>query len=220
MQSFNPLAVLTDYVTKAVLDEKISPAYDCPTYRLSEVFHAKKGVVPAELSTTFNENAKPYINIKAFEQGIIEHYVESEDGVAVSAKDLLIVWDGARCGLVGQGKDGILGSTLKKLTLKEEFSSVPLTYMRHFIQSHYRVLNTNSRGSVIQHVDPSIFWKLQIPIPAQDDERFRRICTLVKAMDQVELQLKQQVALVKDMKHSFLHEAFRPRKEPHFEHHL
>jgi hypothetical protein len=45
------------------------------------------------LTPTFNENAKPYINIKAFEQGIIEQYVISDDGVPVSDNDLVIVWD-------------------------------------------------------------------------------------------------------------------------------
>lgn len=216
----NPLTVLTQYLSTLDINEKIRPPADCPTYRLAEVFDSKKGNVPAELTRSFNQSSKPYISIKAFEHGIIEHYVESGDGIPVSSKDLVIVWDGARCGLVGLGKDGILGSTLRKLTPKAEFSEVPLSYLLYFIRSRYKELNAYSRGSVIQHVDPDRFWKLQIPIPAQDDERFQRICALVQAMDQIELQLKQQAALVKDMKHSFLHEAFRPRKEPHFEHHL
>lgn len=211
MNSLDPLTALTKYFAKADIEERIRPPPDCPRYRLSEVLSIRKGRVPGQLTPTFNENAKPYVNIKAFEQGIIEQYVVSGDGVPASDKDLVMVWDGARCGLVGQGRNGILGSTLKKLSPKQEFSHVPLSYVRYFLQCHYHQLNTYSRGSVIQHVDPTLFRKLEIPIPAKDDERFQRICTLLQAMDDIERQTARQLHLVRDLKRSFLKEAFTPK---------
>lgn len=211
MNPHDPLTALTKSLAKVNIEDKIRPPPNCPRHRLSEVLSARKGRVPEQLTPTFNESTKPYINIKAFERGIIEQYVVSGDGVPVSDNDLVIVWDGARCGLVGQGRNGILASTLKKLSLKREFSHVPLSYIRHFLQSQYHLLNTYSRGSVIQHVDPDRFWKLKIPIPAQDDERFQRICTLLQATDEIERHTARQLQLVRDLKRSFLQEAFTPK---------
>ena len=126
----------------------------------------------------------------------------------VNKEDLVIVWDGARCGLVGQGQNGILGSTLKKLSLRKSFAHIPLSYMKFFLQSQYRYINSYSRGSVIQHVDPDLFWKLEIPIPEKDDERFQRITTLLQAMDGIEEQTEKQLNLVRNMRDSLLHLAF------------
>lgn len=215
MKPLDALTALSQYFVKANIEDKIRPPPDCPRYRLSEVLSARKGRVPEQLTPTFNENAEPYINIKAFEHGIIEQYVVSNDGIPVSDNDLVIVWDGARCGLVGQGRNGILGSTLKKLSLKQEFSHVPLSYVRYFLQSHFHQLNTYSRVSVIQHVDPALFRKLEIPIPAEDDERFQRICTLLQAIDGIERHTARQLHLVRDLKRSFLARSFQSGNGDH-----
>ena len=159
------LANLIELLSKKDFEEKIRPPPNCQNYRLSEIFTFQKGRVPHTLSTIFNEGNLPYINIKAFEQEVVEYYVNPGDGVSVNGDDLVIVWDGARCGLVGQGQNGILGSTLKKLSLRKPFAHVPLSYMKFFLQSQYRYINCHSRGSVIQHVDPDLFWKLEVPIP-------------------------------------------------------
>lgn len=213
MKSDNALQILTRYFAFLNIDEDIRPPPDCLSYRLSEVLTAKKGQVPAELTYTFNKQAKPYINIKAFKRGIIEQYVISEDGVPVTENDLVIVWDGARCGLVGQGKTGILGSTLKKLSLKPAFNHVPLSYVQFFLQKNFQYLNTYSRGSVIQHLDPAIFWKLEIPVPPRNDGRFQRIDQLIAMLDAIEEQTDRQLQLVQRLKKSFLHEAFTPKKD-------
>lgn len=204
------LSALTEYFMKHNVVETIRPPPDCPRYRLKDVLEAKKGRVPRVLTSTFNSMAKPYITIKAFERGIVDWYVESDDGVSVTDNDLVIVWDGARSGLVGKGRDGILGSTLKKLTPKEEFSHVPPSYVRYFLQMHNSHINRNTRGSVIQHVDPDLFWSLKIPIPEQDTIHFRKISTLVQALDDIEDHTLKQLQLVRKMKQSVLAQSFRP----------
>lgn len=203
------LRTLGEYLTQHNVVEALKLPSECPRYKLSDLLTAVKGKVPGELTWHFTDQVQPYITIKAFERGIIDQYVASGDGVPVSENDLIIVWDGARCGLIGQGKNGILGSTLKKLSLKEQFNHVPLSYVRYFLQSQYRVLNGYSRGSVIQHVDPSLFWSLKLPIPDQNDKRFKRMCTLFNALDEVEKHTQRQLKLVRQMRDSLLHHAFR-----------
>ena len=204
----NLLSDLIEFLSQKDLETKIRPPPNCSSFRLAEIFTSKKGIVPQNLSPIFNEGSLPYINIKAFEQGVIEYYTKPRDGITVNKENLVIVWDGARCGLVGQGQDGILGSTLKKLSLQKSFAHVPLSYMKFFLQSQYRYINSHSRGSVIQHVDPDLFWKLEVPIPEKGDERFQWIITLLQAMDGIEKQTENQLSLVRNMRDSLLHLAF------------
>lgn len=74
-----------------------------------------------------------WITIKAFEHGIIDRYAKCDNSILVDKSDLIIVWDGARAGLTGKGCNGILGSTLKKLTRKPEFEKhLYLICIMHF----------------------------------------------------------------------------------------
>lgn len=199
---------LLDHIAKEDLERSIRPAPDCPKYKLKEVFTAKKGRVPKKLSSVFNQNSKPYINIKAFERNIIDQYVDSNDGVGVGEDDLVIVWDGARSGLVGRGQNGILGSTLKKLTLKPAFSKAILPYCYFFLQQQYPYINRMGRGSVIKHVNPTTFWELEIPIPDEGSERFKKITEIVGAIEMVEAHTEQNLRLVRDVKRAVLGTAF------------
>ncbi|WP_367389063.1 restriction endonuclease subunit S [Lewinella sp. LCG006] len=206
------LTTLTQYFLKANVEQEIRPPPNCPRYPLKEIVNTRKGRVPASLTSTFNTYVKPYVNIKAFERGIIEQYVESDDGVPVNNENLVMVLDGARCGLVGRGIDGISGSTLKKISLKEKFSYIPMSYLQYFLQSNYRLLNRRSRGSVIQHVDPYLFGQLEIPIPDKGDQRFERTTQLLRTIDAIEAQTSQRLQIIHKLKHSFLYQAFAPEK--------
>ena len=132
-------------------------------------------------------------------------------GVGVSEDDLVIVWDGARSGLVGKGQNGILGSTLKKLTLKSTFSKAILPYCYFFLQQQYSYVNRMGRGSVINNVNPIIFWELEIPIPDEGSERFKKITEIVGAIEMVEAHTEQNLRLVRDKKRAVLGTAFSPK---------
>jgi len=199
---------LLDYLSNNDISSQLRPPPNCLKYRLKDIFTARKGRVPEKLSTEFNNQSKPYINIKAFERGIYDYYVQSNDGVPVNEDELVVVWDGARSGLVGKGQNGILGSTLKKLTLKPEFSKSLLTYFYFFLQQQYPYINRMGRGSVIKHVDPTTFWNLEIPIPNEDSERFEKITKIVGAIEMVEEHTQRNLKLVRDLKSSFLYSTF------------
>lgn len=202
------LKPLLDYLSKNDIPSKLRPPPNCPKHRLKDIFTAQKGRVPETLCSEFNDQAKPYINIKAFERGIYDYYVQSDDGVPVHDDELVIVWDGARSGLVGKGQDGILGSTLKKLTLKPAFSKSLLPYFYFFLQQQYPYINRMGRGSVIKHVDPTTFWNLEIPIPDKDSERFEKITKIVGAIEMVEEHTQRNLKLVQNMKQAVLHTSF------------
>ena len=82
---------------------------------LGKVVVYGKGKKPKRLSTEINNGMVPYINIKAFERGIIDEYADEASSKLIEEKDILVVWDGARFGLTGIGMKGAAGSTLMVL---------------------------------------------------------------------------------------------------------
>ena len=75
--------------------------------KLGEVCTYTKGKMPPLLSDSKTKDCSiPYINIKAFEKGIISEYTNGVKCNICNDDDLLMVWDGARCGLIGKAKKG------------------------------------------------------------------------------------------------------------------
>jgi type I restriction enzyme S subunit len=75
-----------------------------------------KGRKPKYLGPLDSDHTLPYVNIRAFEHGDVAEYCsEREKIVPCNGDDTLIVWDGARAGLVGGGLLGAVGSTLARL---------------------------------------------------------------------------------------------------------
>jgi len=134
------------------------PTY--PTYKLSEIARSTKGKKPKSVSKEKTDGFEiPYVDIKAFEKGIIDNYTDGENCTFCKPDDVLIVWDGARCGFVGRGVEGAIGSTLVKIS-SEKYTN---DFLFYFLQSKYKVLNSNPRGVGIPHVEPNLLWNFEIP---------------------------------------------------------
>jgi type I restriction enzyme S subunit len=135
--------------------------------KLLEIVEAKKGKKPLVLTDKPQQDDVPYIDIEAFEKGVVNRYT-SDKNVPISNinRDILVVWDGARAGLVGKAS-GAVGSTLMKLTPK----NVNGDYLFLFLISKYKEINKNPRGTGIPHVNPDIFWQIEVPLPGQKEQQ-------------------------------------------------
>lgn len=134
------------------------PTY--PTYKLSEIARSTKGKKPKFVSKEKTDGFEiPYVDIKAFEKGIVDNYTDGENCTFCKPDDVLIVWDGARCGFVGRGVEGAIGSTLAKIS-SDKFTN---DFLFYFLQSKYKVLNSNPRGVGIPHIEPNLLWNFEIP---------------------------------------------------------
>lgn len=133
---------------------------------LRKVVVAQKGVKPIALKNKIFKDAVPYLDIHALETGNFREYTFQELGNLSSEKDILVVWDGSRSGLVLKGKRGVVGSTLMKLTP----IGLNIDYLFYFIKSNYDIINSNLTGGGIPHVNSDLFFDLKIPyisIPSQ-----------------------------------------------------
>lgn len=177
---------------------------------LSDIATAKKGKKPKTLFGQPAEGRLPYIDIKAFEKGVIRQYAEAADSSVVNPDQILVVWDGARSGLVGRDCAGALGSTLAAL----QVHGADLDYVFRFLQSKYDEINSRHKGTGIPHVDPEVFWSLELPLPPMIEQQRRIVARLDKItarLDEVKARLDTIPATLKRFRQSILAAAFTGR---------
>lgn len=83
---------------------------------LGTILHMEKGKKPTSQKKAPCVGYLPYVDIKAFEQGVIDNYAAVERTLLCVDGDLLIVCDGSRSGLTGRAIKGVVGSTLAKIS--------------------------------------------------------------------------------------------------------
>lgn len=173
---------------------------------LGTILHMEKGKKPKKQSKEIEDGFLPYVDIKAFEKGIVDSYASPEKCVLCDDGDLLIVCDGSRSGLTGRAIKGVVGSTLSKISA----DGLTTEYLRYFIQSKYTLLNTQKKGTGTPHLNAQILKesKLIVP-PLPEQERIvTRIEELFSKLDKAVETLrttKQQLAVYRQ---SVLKEAF------------
>ena len=83
---------------------------------LEDLASHRKGKKPKRLEDNLWQGSVPYIDIEAFENGNIRRYADPDTSVLVDEGDVVVVWDGARCGYAGRVPvHGALGSTLMNI---------------------------------------------------------------------------------------------------------
>lgn len=176
--------------------------------KLGEVCSYSKGKKPVSLSAENNsKNNIPYINIKAFEKGIFDEYTDGEKCNLCEDGDLLMVWDGARCGLIGKAKKGAVGSTLMKILPKE---NIHKEYLYHFISSKFWTLNTKPKGVGIPHIEPTLLWNFELVVPPLPEQQaiVAKIEELLSDLENGKQQLQTAQQQLKVYRQSLLKWAF------------
>ncbi|WP_201617700.1 restriction endonuclease subunit S [Psychrobacter immobilis] len=135
--------------------------------KLGDFADSEKGKKPKNQQPLQDEKFNlPYIDIEAFEKGIFKSFTDGEKCVICDDSDFLMVWDGSRSGLVGKGLKGALGSTLVRINLP----MINNLYGYYYLQSKYLEINTRAKGVGIPHVDPSLLWSYDFPIPPVNEQ--------------------------------------------------
>lgn len=137
------------------------------TAPLSFLTIMRKGKKPAKLSFKKFSDSVPYLDIVAIEKGIINQYADSYSTLLANNEDLFVVADGSRSGLVGQGMEGAVGSTLLCITPL----GIDKMYLFYFLKSQYDILNKNTTGVSIPHLNIDLFQKLELPFPSIEEQK-------------------------------------------------
>lgn len=176
---------------------------------LGKVVESQKGKVPKNFSDKASEGYVPYIDIEAFETGRVKRYATTDRTTISTDKDVLIVWDGARFGLSGKFSGGALGSTLVRL--RSDY--LERDYLLHFVRFHYKTINSRPRGTGTPHVEPDLFWTLQIGVPPEREQTriAEKIETLFARLGKGEEALRDVQKLLARYRQSVLKSAFSGR---------
>lgn len=134
---------------------------------LGSILHMEKGKKPLAQSKEPADGYLPYVDIKAFEKGIIDNYATTDKSLLCDDGDLLIVCDGSRSGLTGIAIKGVVGSTLSKIYA----DGVTTEYLRYFIQSKYLLLNTQKKGTGTPHLNTNILKASKLVVPSIPEQQ-------------------------------------------------
>lgn len=127
----------------------------------------RKGKKPARLSFKKFPDSVAYLDIVAIEKGIINQYADSYSTLIATTEDLFVVADGSRSGLVGRGIEGAVGSTLLCVTPL----GIDTLYLYYFLKSKYDILNKNTTGVSIPHLNIDLFQNLELPFPSIEEQK-------------------------------------------------
>ena len=174
--------------------------------QLGKILHIQKGKKPQSQSTEALEGYLPYVDIKAFEKGIIDNYALTGKSLLCDDGDLLIVCDGSRSGLTGRAIKGVVGSTLAKIYA----DGLTTEYLRYFIQSKYTLLNTQKKGTGTPHLNAEILKSSIITVPSlpEQDRIVTRIEELFSELDKAVETLQTTKKQLAVYKHIVLKKAF------------
>ncbi|WP_342494234.1 restriction endonuclease subunit S [Bacillus sp. FSL M7-0307] len=177
--------------------------------KLGNVVNSVKGKKPKELLGNKGEGTIPYVTISYLTKGVTEEtqYVpEQISKVKCNKDDVLMVWDGARSGLVGKGVEGEIGSTLVRLDSKR----IDKDYLYYFLLSKYDYINSNHRGTGIPHVNPEVLWNITFPLPPLNEQKriAGKVERLLGKIEEVEKKIKDLPNLLDRLRKSLLEAAF------------
>jgi len=152
--------------------------------RNCELFQLRKGRIPK----TLNEDGLglPYLDIDALDRNIMRRYSEELTCPKSTDKDILVVCDGSRSGLVLDGKNGIIGSTLSIIDTPIYIQN----YIKLIFKQGFEIFNTSMKGAAIPHLDTQKLLQNPTALPPLPEQQriVAKVDELMALCDQLEQQ--------------------------------
>jgi len=145
----------------------------------------------------------PYLGAGAI-SGKNDGYASTAQAVVANFNDVLMLWDGERSGLVGRGLNGVVSSTVTKLTPNVKIDSKLLYYLLLF---NFEWIQNRRTGTGVPHVPKDLGRILQLCYPLEHESQ-RRIARILQTIDQA---IEKTEALVKKYQHikaGLMHDLF------------
>lgn len=147
------------------------------------------------------EGRVPYIGAAVLE-GKISVYANPEGAIVASERDVLMLWDGERSGLVGTGVGGVVGSTVSRLRPTEVVES---SFLFHALDQCFEWIQARRTGTGVPHVPADLGSTLVLRYPSSLTEQ-RRIAEILDTLDDTIRKTEEVITKLKQMKQGLLHD--------------
>jgi type I restriction enzyme S subunit len=124
--------------------------------------------------------------------------------VMANKQDVLMLWDGERSGLVGQNLDGVVSSTVCKLTPNGKINS---TFLYYLLLLNFDWIQNRRTGTGVPHVPKDIGRILKLGYPA-DINLQRKITLILGAIDQTIEKTETLIEKYQQIKAGLMHDLF------------
>lgn len=160
-----------------------------------------KGKISAQSDVPL-EGYAPVINTEAL-IGNVTSFGKLDGSVLCGPRDVLMLWDGERSGLVGYGRNGVLGSTFVKYILQGEIDP---EYLYFHFQRDFQWIQTQRTGTGVPHVpkDFTRIYKVRYPDPTTQ----RTIARILGTVDGLIERTEALIAKQQQIKQGLLHDLF------------
>ena len=135
----------------------------------------------------------------------IEMYADPKNAVVSTDKDILILCDGERSGLVTKGQYGVVGSTFAKLSINN--SEIDSSYLYHFMNNKFIWIQNRRTGTGVPHIPKDLSHILEIEYP-KDTEEQQRIANILSTCDEVIEKTEETIDKYKQIKAGMMQDLF------------
>lgn len=169
---------------------------------LNELVTFQKGR-KVETSEHQLEGFVPYLGASAI-SGRVDEYGDPRFGVIAKPNEVLMLWDGERSGLVGKARDGVISSTVARLSSMGEIDGEFLFYS---LNARFDWIQNRRTGTGVPHVPKDLGRILRLSFPKEKVEQ-RRIAEILTTVDEAMEQTEALVGKLEQMKAGLMHDLF------------
>jgi len=180
---------------------------DWEVVRLKDVVTTKKGRKPKTLSEDIKKDYLPYLTAEYFRTKRAKQFAstKNESLITVDKEDVVFIWDGSNAGDVFTGLNGVLASTMIKISPKKE-SSLTRKILYYYLKTKFYQFNTQTTGSTIPHVNKNMFENLLIPLPPLSEQK--RITFVLSTIQEAKEKTEDVIKAAKELKKSMMKHLF------------
>jgi len=175
--------------------------------KIKDIFKITKGRKVQNSFTEGNPSDLRYIQIEDLRNDTNIKYTDEKKLVAVDENDVIIAWDGAYAGTVGFGLTGIIGSTLARLRIRDNYTDFcNPRYLGFFLRTKFEHLQNTSTGATIPHISKNALTDIEIPIP--DLEIQNRIVAILDKANTLIEKRERSIILYDELIRAIFYELF------------
>jgi type I restriction enzyme S subunit len=176
---------------------------DWEVVKLNNVVTTKKGRKPKTLLEDIKKGYLPYLTADHFRTKRAKQFAstKNESLITVDKEDVVFIWDGSNAGDVFTGLNGVLASTMIKISPKKE-SLLTRKILYYYLKTKFYQFNTQTTGSTIPHVNKNLFENLLIPLPPLSEQK--KIAYVLSTVQEAKEKTEDVIKATKELKKSMM----------------